>query len=98
MYNLLGSSMDRFVPSGCNILQYTDDIVVYSSHHVLQTACALGQRNCSSLSVFFAIRTHDILYNVGVAASGLDQGWWQIVATGFKYLGVFFYAGLRWGT
>jgi hypothetical protein len=48
--------MDRFVPSGCDILQYADDIVVYSSHHVLQNACAV---------FFFAAWTHDILYKVG---------------------------------
>jgi hypothetical protein len=42
LYNLLGSGMDRLVPSGCDMpIQYADDIVVYSSHHVLQTACAL---------------------------------------------------------
>jgi hypothetical protein len=43
LYNLLGSGMDRFVPSGCDFLQYAVDIVVYSSHHVLQTTCALVQ-------------------------------------------------------
>jgi hypothetical protein len=37
LYNLLGSGMDRFVSSGCDFLQYAD-IVVYSSHHVLQIA------------------------------------------------------------
>jgi hypothetical protein len=42
--------MDRFVLSGCDFLQYADDIVVYSSHHVLQTACALVQ---TRHSVFF---------------------------------------------
>jgi hypothetical protein len=43
MYNLLESGIDIFVPSGCDFLQYTDDIVVYLSHHVLQTASALVQ-------------------------------------------------------
>jgi hypothetical protein len=48
LYNLLGSGMNRFVPSGCNFLQYADDIVVYSSHHVLvplksrRWYCSLG--------------------------------------------------------
>jgi hypothetical protein len=65
LYNLLGSDMDRFLPSGCDFLQYADDIVVYSSNHVLQTACALVQTACSSLSVFFfAALTDDILYKV----------------------------------
>jgi hypothetical protein len=43
LYNLLGSGIDQFVPSGCDFLQYADDVVVYSSHHVLQTACVLVQ-------------------------------------------------------
>jgi hypothetical protein len=54
--------------------------------------------------IFFAAWTHDILYKVGggivlseaLAASGLDPDWWEIVAKSFKYLGVFFDAGLRW--
>jgi hypothetical protein len=29
LYNLLGSGMDRFLPSGCDFFQYADDIVVY---------------------------------------------------------------------
>jgi hypothetical protein len=45
--HLLRSGMDRFVTSGCDFLQYADDIVVYLSHHVLQTACALVQTACS---------------------------------------------------
>jgi hypothetical protein len=28
LYNLLGSNVDRFVPSGCGFLQYADDIAV----------------------------------------------------------------------
>jgi hypothetical protein len=52
LYNLLGSGMVRFVPSGCDFLQYADDIVVYLSHHVLQTACALVQTACPSISFF----------------------------------------------
>jgi hypothetical protein len=55
LYNLLESGMDRFVPSGCDFLQYADDIVVYSSHHVLQIAFALVQTFCSLLSVFFSL-------------------------------------------
>jgi hypothetical protein len=63
------------VPSGCVFLQYADDIVVYSSHHVLQTAC--------DSEFFFAAWTHNILYKVGggivlseaLATSGLDLDW-----------------------
>jgi hypothetical protein len=55
LYNLLESGMDKFASSGCNFLQYADDIMVYSSHHVLQTACVLVQTAYSSLSVFFSL-------------------------------------------
>jgi hypothetical protein len=85
--------MDRFVPSGCDILQYADDILVY----VIQTACALVQAACSSLSVFFSLL--GLLYKVRcgivlskiLAAAGLDPDWWQIVATSgeFYVWGVF---------
>jgi hypothetical protein len=46
LYNLL--SLDRFMSSGCIFLQYADDIVVYSSYLVVQTAC-------SSISVCFLL-------------------------------------------
>jgi hypothetical protein len=82
LYNLLGSGIDRFVPPGCDFLQYADDIVVYSTHHLFQTACALVQ-------TAFASWTHGIFYNVGgdiaLAASGLDPDWWQIVATSGEF-------------
>jgi hypothetical protein len=61
LYNLLGSGMDRFVQSGCDFLQYADDIVVYSSRNVFQTACALVLTACSSLSVFY-VRCLDSRY------------------------------------
>jgi hypothetical protein len=51
LYNLLGSGMDRFADD----IQYADDIVVYSSHHVLQTASALVQTACSRRSAFFSL-------------------------------------------
>jgi hypothetical protein len=55
LYNLLGSGMDRFISSGCNFLQYADDIVVYSSHHIFEIASTLVQTACSSLTVFFSM-------------------------------------------
>jgi hypothetical protein len=81
VYNLLGSGMDRFVPSSCDFFQYADYIVVYSSHHVLQTACALSQMVFSILSVLFSLFELTISYKVRVGivllkalvASGLDQ-------------------------
>jgi hypothetical protein len=29
LYNIIGSCVDRFLPSGCGFLQYADDLVVY---------------------------------------------------------------------
>jgi hypothetical protein len=43
LYNLLGSGMNRFIPPGCNFLQYADDIVVYSLHHIFEIASTLVQ-------------------------------------------------------
>jgi hypothetical protein len=54
-YNLLGSGMDRFIQSGCNFLQYADDILVYFSHHIFEIASILVQTACSSLRVFFSM-------------------------------------------
>jgi hypothetical protein len=66
---------------------------VATSHHVLQTACALVQTACSSLSVLFAACTHDILCKVGfgivlleaLTASGLDPDWGQNAATSDEF-------------
>jgi hypothetical protein len=109
LYNLLGSGMDRFLPSGSDFHQYAHDIVVYSSHHVLQTACALVQTGCSSLSVFFSLlgltisstKSEVVLFSrkqlrppVSIRIGGRLLP--QVVS--FKYLGLFFDAGLRRGT
>jgi Na+/H+ antiporter NhaA len=94
--------MHEFVPSGCDILQYADDIAVYSSHHVLQTACALVQMTCfflllgltissTKLKVVLFSRKHlrpPVLIQIG--GKLLPQ-----VASS-KYLRVVFDAGLRW--
>jgi hypothetical protein len=95
LYNLLGSGMDRFV--------------VYSSHHVLQTACALVQTACSSLSVFFSMlgltisstKSEVIFFSrrhlrPPVSIRIGDRLLPQVVS--FKCLEVFFDAGLEWGT
>jgi hypothetical protein len=55
LYNLLVSGVGRFILSGCNFLQYADEIDVYSSHHNFEIAGTLVQTACSSLSVFFSM-------------------------------------------
>jgi hypothetical protein len=100
--------MDRYVPSSCDFLQYADDNVVYSSHHVFQTGCALVQTACSSLSVFFSLlgltisftKSEVVLLSWRHLRPPLliridDRLLPQVVS--FKYLRVFFDAGLRWG-
>jgi hypothetical protein len=53
LYSLLGSGVDRFIPAGCGILQYTDDVVGYASHRIMEFARALVQMACSAIKVFF---------------------------------------------
>jgi hypothetical protein len=53
LYSLLGSGVDRFIPAGCGILQYADDVVVYASHRIKEIALALVQTACSALKIFF---------------------------------------------
>jgi hypothetical protein len=109
LYNLLGSGMDRFVLSGCNFLQYADDIVMYSSHHVLQTACALVQTACSLLSVFFMLLGLMIPLTKSLVVLSSQRHLQPSVSIriggrllqqseSLKYLGVFFDAELRQGT
>jgi hypothetical protein len=52
LYSLLGSGGDRFIPAGCGILHYADDVVVYASHRIMEIARALVQTPCSVLKVF----------------------------------------------
>jgi hypothetical protein len=35
LYSLFGSGVDRFIPAGCGILQYLNDVVVYASHRTM---------------------------------------------------------------
>jgi hypothetical protein len=58
-------------PFGLHFFQYADDIVVYSSHHVLQTACALVQMACSSLNCLDWL----VLIRQSHATTGLDLDW-----------------------
>jgi hypothetical protein len=53
LYSLIGSGVDRFIPAGCGILQYVDDVLVYASHRIEEIARALVQTACSALKVFF---------------------------------------------
>jgi hypothetical protein len=54
LYNIIGSCVDRFIPSGCGFLQYADDLVVYMAHRLLNVARELVQTACTSLNVFFS--------------------------------------------
>jgi hypothetical protein len=91
LYNLLGSGMDRFIPSGCNFLQYVDDIVQYSLHHIFEIASILLQTACSSLIVFFsmirltisATKSEVVLFSL--TTSGFDLSQWQTVTTVDKF-------------
>jgi hypothetical protein len=41
LYNIIGSCADRFIPSGCEFLQYADDLVVYMAHRLFNVARGL---------------------------------------------------------
>jgi hypothetical protein len=107
LYNIIGSCADRFIPSGCGFLQYADDLVVYMAHRLFNVARGLVQTACTSLNVFFSsmgqtisasksevmlfTRKHErspILVRIGSYV--LPQ------TICFKYLVIFFDAGLRW--
>jgi hypothetical protein len=109
LYNVLETGMDRFIPSGCNFLQYADDIVVYSSHHIFKIASTLVQTACSSLSVFFSMsgltisasKSEVVLFSrkhLQPVVSMRVNGRLLPQSMSFKYLGVFYNTGLRWGT
>jgi hypothetical protein len=89
LYNLLEFGMDKFAPSGCNFLQYADDIMVYSSHHVLQTAYALDGLLVTQ-RFFFAAWPHNIPCKVGDGIGTIRIGGSLLPqSVSFKYLGVF---------
>jgi len=109
LYNLLGSSIDRFVPRGCNILQYADDVVIYASHRLYEIARALVQTACTSLSVFFdtigltisATKSEAMIFSRKHSKPQLRlllYGQYLPQTDQFKYLGVFLDTGLRWAT
>jgi hypothetical protein len=55
LYSLLGSGGDRFIPAGCGILQYADDVVVYDSHRIMEIARALVANGMLGSQGFFLI-------------------------------------------
>jgi hypothetical protein len=79
--NIIGSCVDMFIPSGCGFLQFADYLVVYVAHRLLNVARGLVQTAFTSLNVFSS--------SMGLTISAISQ------TTCFKYLGIFFDAGLR---
>jgi hypothetical protein len=53
LYSLLGSGVDRFISTGCEILQYADNVVVHASLRIMEIARALVQTACSAVKLFF---------------------------------------------
>jgi hypothetical protein len=54
LYNIIGSSADKFIPSECGFLQYADDLAVYMVNRLFNMARGLVQTACTSLNVFFS--------------------------------------------
>jgi hypothetical protein len=108
LYSLLGSGVDRFIPAGCGILQYANDVVVYATQRIMEIA--LVQTACSAFKVFFfdmvglkisAVKSeatvfsrkrHKLDVTLWIDGRSLPQ------TKEFKYLGVFFDSRLRWST
>jgi Reverse transcriptase (RNA-dependent DNA polymerase) len=107
LYNILGSCVDRYIPSGCGFLQYADDIVIYAAHRLFNVAHGLVQTALTALVVFFnsmglsisASKSETMLFS-----RKHDRPSLSIIigshtlpqAKTFKYLGVYFDEGLRW--
>jgi hypothetical protein len=104
LYSLLGSGIDRFVPLGCDFLQYADDIVVtprtsdclcLGSDGLLVTQrffSLLGLTISSTKSEVVLFSRKHLRPSVLIRIGGRLLP--QVVS--FKYLGVFFDVGLRW--
>jgi hypothetical protein len=54
LYNIIGSCVDRFIPSECGFLQCADDLVVYVAHRLFNVPRGLVQTAYTSLNVFFS--------------------------------------------
>jgi hypothetical protein len=52
LYNIIGSCVDRFIPSGCGFLQFADYLVVYVANRLLNVARGLVQTAFTSLNIF----------------------------------------------
>jgi hypothetical protein len=57
LYNIIGSSADRFIPSGCGFLQYADDLVVYMARRLFNVARGLVHivHKCLHIVEFFLL-------------------------------------------
>jgi hypothetical protein len=60
LYSLLGSGGNRFIPAGCGILQYADDVVVCFAQYNGDCSCFVLQTACSVLKVFLYGWTDDL--------------------------------------
>jgi hypothetical protein len=106
LYNIIGSCVNRFIPSGCEFLQYADDLVVYMAYRLFNVVRGLVQTACTSLNVFFS--------SMGLTISASKSevmlftrkherppilvriGFYLLPQTTcFKYLGTFFDSELR---
>jgi hypothetical protein len=84
LYNLLGSGMNRFVPSSCDFLQYTDVLVTPRTSNCL---CLGSNGMFVTQRFFFAAWTHDILCKAG---SGIVLS--DVILLNFQ---IFLFANIR---
>jgi hypothetical protein len=109
LYSILGSGVDRFIPAGCGIHQYADNVEVYASHRIKEIAGALAQTACSALKVLFvmvglrisAVNSEAIVFSRKHQKPDVTlwiDGRRLPQAKEFKHLGVCSDSGLRWST
>jgi hypothetical protein len=98
--------MDRFVPSGCQFLQYFNDIVAPRTSDYL---CLSSDRSARHTMFFFSLLGLTISPTKSEVVLFSRRHLWPPVSiriggrllpqsVTFKYLGVNFEAELRWGT
>jgi hypothetical protein len=102
LYSRLESGIDRFIPAGCVILQYADDVVVqtacfgtngiFGSQGFFFVMVELTISAMKSEAIVFSRRHHKPDVSLWIDGRRLPQ------TKEFKYLGVFFDSGLRWNT
>jgi hypothetical protein len=98
-----------FIPAGCGVHQYADDVVVYVLHRIVEIATALVQTACLALKLFnnmaelaiSALKSEAMVFSRKHHKPDVTL-WIDVKSVPqtkeFKYLGVYFDSRLGWST